>query len=250
VRLEILGSGGWIPTGRRETCCYVVRRGSEVLIIDAGTGLRRLLERPDLIEEATAVNIVLSHFHLDHVVGLSYLPALDLPETVALWGPGRELYGASTQEILERLLGSPFFPAGLASIASEVIELGEGSLSCGGFAVRTRRQQRHSEPTLAFRIEDAITYCTDTAFDPGNVEFSRHSRLLLHEAWYGAANTDDLIHSAAGEAARIAHEAGAGQLVLIHVNPLLESEEALVDAARRVFTESQVGSDLESFELG
>ena len=250
MRLVVLGSGGWIPTGRRETCCFAVRRDSEVLIVDAGTGLRRLLERTDVLEGATAVNIVLSHFHLDHVVGLGYLPALRIPKVTVIWGPGAGLYGVSTREILERLLVSPFFTAGLASIASDVLDVTEGSVACGGFGLLARRQDRHSEPTLALRVEDAVTYCTDTAFDLENARFASGSALLLHEAWHAGAETDDEIHSAAGEAGRIAREAAVGRLVLVHVNPLLDSEETLSAAASLEFAESSVGNDLDSFELG
>src|SRR6185437_13133798 len=46
----LLGTGGWIPTTRRETCCAFFRAGTHVLLIDAGTGVQRLVERPDLLE--------------------------------------------------------------------------------------------------------------------------------------------------------------------------------------------------------
>ena len=42
----LLGSGGWIPTGRRATTCVLVRRGDAALILDAGTGLHRLITEP------------------------------------------------------------------------------------------------------------------------------------------------------------------------------------------------------------
>jgi ribonuclease BN (tRNA processing enzyme) len=249
VKLVVLGSGGWIPTGRRETCCYALRRDADVLILDAGSGLRRLLDRPDVLAGARSLRIVLSHFHLDHVVGLSYLPALDLPEDFGVVGPGRELYGISTREILGRLLESPFFPAGLTSVVSDVLDLGEGTSECGGFGISTRTQQLHSEPTLAIRVEDALTYCTDTAFDAANSAFARGSHLLLHEAWHTGTHTDDGIHSAAGEAAVVAREAAVTELLLIHIDPLLDTEETLAADARLIFDKTRVAADLDSLAL-
>ncbi len=84
----LLGSGGWIPTSKRETCCAYLREGSHVLLIDAGTGVQRLLEQPDLLSGAETVDIVLTHFHLDHVVGLSYLPATVPARASEGLGPG------------------------------------------------------------------------------------------------------------------------------------------------------------------
>lgn len=240
----LLGSGGWIPTGTRETCSALVRHGRNVLVIDAGTGIRRLLERPDLVAEARNVHILLTHFHLDHVVGLSYLPALPLDRPPVIWGAGERLVGASTRSILERLLGPPLFAVPLEALTDGVHEIPEGTFELESFAVASRVQTRHSHPSLAFRIGDALTYCTDTAPDRENVAFASGSHALLHEAWYAQETTDDRSHSAGGDAGRIAREAAVERLVLIHVNPLLSSDESLAMSARAEFPNTEVGRDL------
>jgi ribonuclease BN (tRNA processing enzyme) len=238
----LLGSGGWIPTSRRETCCAYLREGDHVLLIDAGTGVQRLVEDPELLAGAERLDIVLTHFHLDHVAGLSYLPALPLRPT--LWGAGETLAGAPTAAILGRLFGSPLFAATLEDVSASVREIQSGAFEIGPFAISTRVQRLHTDPTLALRIGDALTYCTDTAADPGNVGFAQGSSLLLHEAWYAEASTDDETHTAAGETGRIARQAGADRLVLIHVNPLQDSDEELAIPARAEFPNASVGEDL------
>ena len=245
----LLGSGGWIPTRKRQTCCALVRRGTDVLILDAGTGLQRLVERPDLLEGAENVHIVLTHFHLDHVVGLSYLPALALPRPAVIWGPGALLTDATTRSLLERLLDPPLFAVPLSSLVGDVCELALGELALDSFVVRTRVQERHTHPTLALRVEDALTYCTDTAPDPGNVAFAAGSHALLHEAWHAQATSDDAFHSAGGDAGRLARDAGVEHLVLIHVNPLLDSDDALLESARAQFRNCEVGVDLAGIPL-
>jgi ribonuclease BN (tRNA processing enzyme) len=246
----LLGSGGWIPTSRRETCCVFLREGPHVLLLDAGTGVQRLLEQPDLLSGAETVDIVLTHFHLDHVVGLSYLPGLSLPEPPRVWGPGELLTGASTHSICERLLSPPFSSAPLPTFVSDVREIPEqGGFEVGPFSVATRIQELHAGSTLALRIGDLLSYCTDTGPDPGNVPFASGSRVLLHDAWYAQESSEDGNHSAGGDAGRIAREAGVDHLVLIHIDPLQESDEALLASATREFRNAVVGADLDELPL-
>lgn len=246
----LLGSGGWIPTSRRETCCALFREGSHALVIDAGTGIQRLVEEPQLLAGVESADIVLTHFHLDHVVGLGYLPAVPLPELPTIWGAGQLLAGVPTSSLLERLLGEPFFSAPLAEVAASVREIDREELEIGPFPVATRMQKLHAVPTLALRIGDMVTYCTDTAPDPDNVGFAAGSEVLFHEAWYAQETSDDGNHSAGGDAGKIAREAGAQRLVIIHVNPFQTSDEALAAAAQAEFERAEVGVDLAEIPLG
>ena len=83
---------------------------------------------------------MLTHFHLDHVVGLAYLPALSLSEPPRVHGPGAWLYSTPTAEILARLIGPPLFVE-LAAITSGVGEIGADGLALGPFEIRTRVQR-------------------------------------------------------------------------------------------------------------
>ena len=243
----ILGSGGWIPTSRRETCSALLREGSHVLLLDAGTGLQRLVEQPELLDGVERLDLVLTHFHLDHVVGLAYLPALTVPPVV--WGPGELLAGTTTRALLDRLLGPPLFSAPLERIAADVREIHGATLELGSFEVAVRVQRRHTEPTLAFRVGDALAYCTDTAPDPGTVELAGECRVLLHEAWHPTVSSDDPFHTASGAAGVLAREAGVEQLVLIHVSPLVRSDEELLAPAAAEFPRTDVGVDLAPIPL-
>ena len=244
MRLDLIASGGWIPTSERETCCLLARDGDHALIIDAGTGIATLVEHPELLEGVGQVDILLTHFHLDHVIGLAYLPGLALDAPPRLFGPGSELYGRATEEILGRLIGPPLFGAEVGDVLGSCGELREGAQQLGGFAVSCRAQHRHPDPTLAIRLGDELAYCTDTAFDEGNIEFARHARVLAHEAWCTEdAPADKAGHSSAHEAATIARRAGVRSLVLIHVNPLGDPA-ALEREAAAVFAEVAVGGDL------
>ncbi|MDQ6749549.1 MAG: MBL fold metallo-hydrolase [Actinomycetota bacterium] len=218
-----------------------------MLLLDAGTGVQRLVEDPGLLDGVGRLDIVLTHFHLDHVAGLSYLPAL--PLQARIWGPGEALYGAPTEVILDRLLTRPLFAASVAELAADVREISAAPFEVGPFEIATRVQRLHTDPTLGLRIGDELAYCTDTAADRGTVEFADGCRMLFHEAWHAEADTDDQTHTAAGEAGRIARSAGVEHLTLIHVSPLGISDEELVVPARVELPAAQVGEDLVAITL-
>lgn len=240
----LLGSGGWMPTSARETCCALLRRGEHAVVIDAGTGMRHMVERPELLAGATSVDIVLTHFHLDHVVGLAYLPALSPATLSRIHAPGRWLYGPTSADILARLIGPPFFALPLAEMVADVVEIDEHGASIGSFQMSARAQRRHDAPTAALRFDDVLAYCTDTAYDEENAIFARGCRTLAHEAWRtegsGAA---EATHSSARDAARVAADAGVERLVLTHIRPGCDVD-ALVAEASGVFPETVPGVDL------
>lgn len=241
----ILGSGGFVPTGRRETSSLLLRdeAGEAAVVVDAGTGLRRLItDRDALLGSRTRLEVLLTHFHIDHVCGLAYVTELmDMDVTVR--GPGAELYDMPTLEALMRLFAPPIMPVDLAQLGVAVGELGVGS-GLGGlaeeFGIRTRRQDRHTNPTLGIRVGDALTWCTDTEDDPLTVEFARGSGVLAHDAWGPPAAPGHAVPSAA---AQVAVDAGVGKLVLIHVPPNAD-EDALHREASAVHGDVTVATDL------
>jgi ribonuclease BN (tRNA processing enzyme) len=222
-----------------------LREGDHVLLLDAGTGMRRLVTEPELLGGVRRVSVVLTHFHLDHTAGLVALPGVTEAETRELWAPGR-LHGSTAEELVERLLGVPFLASKpgdvLGTILTAVHEL-EGDVEIGPFRVETRVQPLHAGPTVGVKVNGVLAYCTDTAADEATVGFARGAQVLLHEAFWAVDETDDRTHTAAGGAARIAAAAGVERLVLMHVNPGLADDAELLRHARPHFAASEVGRD-------
>lgn len=241
MEVRLLGSGGFMPTDRRETACALIRADREALLIDAGTGARRLVTDEELLSGVERLHVVLTHFHLDHIIGLFYVAGVDAD--IEVWAAGEALEGTATATLVDRLLGTPFAPASFVDRFADVHELGEAPTRIGRWRLRTRIQRLHANPTLALRLDDAIVWCTDTAYDGANADFARDARLLFHEAFHAADETDDPGHTAAGEAARLATAAGVEQLVLIHVNPVLDDEAALLRHAVPRFEATVVARD-------
>ncbi len=232
-RLTILGGGGWFPAHGRQTACALLCRGDRAVLIDAGTGVGRLVEQPSLLDGINRLEIVLTHFHLDHVAGLAYLPAvLGACEQRTVWGPGKLLYGATTRALLRTVSHEPFHPVPLEDQAIDVRDLPAGEIDFGGIRMAMRRQDRHSAPTLGLRFDDELAWITDTAYDPDSAAFAHGCHVLAHEAWYPTAYPrHPEVHSSAGEAARVATQAGIDRLLLIHLPPFeLELCDLLAEA--------------------
>ncbi len=196
-----------------------MRDGDRALLLDAGSGLTRA--RLDGVRE---LHIVLTHFHLDHVSGLMAVPSLPVVPTI--WAPGRLAYGRASEELLGPLRSPPIAPFTPEQLGP-VRELGERQ-EIGGFDVAVRRQERHWDPTAGVRVGSFLALITDTAYDPGSGPFARGVAHLLHEAWSLEGTEGD---ASAADAARVAREAGAGALTLIHLHPRLSDPEALLAAA-------------------
>jgi len=236
----VLGSGGFIPTGRRETSSLLLLPEGDdgAVLIDAGTGLRRLITDRALLAGRTRLEVLLTHFHIDHVCGLAYLTELDELE-ITVRGPGAALYDLATADVLARLFAPPIMPVDLEQLGGRVGEVGLGDAGVAGLDVRTRRQDRHTNPTLGIRIGDELMWCTDTEDDPGTAPFARGVRVLAHDAWGPPAAPG---HAEPAAAARVAVEAEAERLVLIHVPPLADEEDLRTRAAA-VHPDATVATD-------
>ncbi|HKD95716.1 MAG TPA: MBL fold metallo-hydrolase [Gaiellaceae bacterium] len=236
----VLGSGGGIPSARRETACVLVRDGGHALVLDAGSGIRKLRDKRELLDGVKRLDVLLTHFHYDHVCGLPLLPWFSIESTI--WAPGAWLYGRASSAILAPLRQPPISPNDVS--ITPVLELQEGVQAIGGFAVRASAQPRHWAPSVGLRVEDELAYVTDTPYEPSSVDLARGVRDLLHEAWSSSTAPVYREHDAtAADAARVATEAGASRLTLIHLNPDLAEHTALKADASAVFADVVVGED-------
>jgi ribonuclease BN (tRNA processing enzyme) len=219
-QLIILGGGGWFPAHGRQTACALLRDGDSAVMIDAGTGVGRLVERSNLLDGVERLDIILTHFHLDHIAGLAYLPAIGVCDETTVWGPGQLLYGTPTAELLDQVSHEPFHPVPLEDQEIEVRDLPGFELELPATRLTLRRQDLHSAPTLGLRFDDTLAWITDTAHDEGSVEFASGCQMLAHETWFTeSAPRNPDIHSSAVQAADVAVRAGIERLLMIHLPP-------------------------------
>lgn len=240
MRVILLGTGGGAPSAARETSCVLVREDDRAVLLDAGTGARRLLADGSLLDGISRIDVVLTHFHFDHVAGLPYLQWLGIEATV--WAPGVWLYDTASVDILAPLQRPPICPSGLSHVP--VRELQEGTQLIGGFNIRASAQPRHCAPSAGVRVGDHLAYITDTPYEGSSAELARGVQHLLHEAWSSSTAPEFPDQDAtAADAARVACEAGAVDLTLIHLNPNVADLSGLLDDARLIFEPVAIGDD-------
>jgi ribonuclease BN (tRNA processing enzyme) len=218
-----------------------MRDGGWALLLDMGTGARRLLADPKLLDGARELHVLLTHFHFDHTCGLPYLPWLRLEATV--WAPGKWLYDKTSADILEPLRRPPIAPNDITN-TYPIDELTLGSQLIGGFEVRANPQPRHWAPSVGLRIDDELAFVTDTPYEASSSDLADGVVDLLHEAWSSSrAPICPDRDATAADAARVAREARATNLTLIHLNPTLDDLAVLRDDATEHFERVALGED-------
>jgi phosphoribosyl 1,2-cyclic phosphodiesterase len=258
------GTRGSIPTPGAHTVryggntpCVAVEAGDQLVILDAGTGIRGL--GAQLVEHqqgAIRAEILLSHTHWDHIQGLPHFrPFFAAGNEVRILAPQQ---GAATLETILRLQMHPaVFPVPLEALSARltVEQVAPGEFTVGAFAVRAIRL-RHQGLTLGYRLTPrnggaSLAYVTDNELGTGGdydlpptwrrdfVQFLAGTDVVIHDAMYTPAQLEQHRgwgHSTYEEALAVAAEAGVRQLVLFHHEPVHgdDAMDGVVAAARRV----------------
>ena len=230
----------------RQTACLMLPEIG--VIFDAGTGMfraRDLIQTPEL-------HIYLSHAHLDHVVGLTFLFDILYEKEVAV-----TVHTAADKidSIQNHLLHTDLFPV---APEFEIVPFQSGGETLPDGAKISMFPLEHPGGCTGFRVDwpdRSFAYVTDTTAD---VDASYVSEIegvntLVHECYFPDGYTEKAKltgHSCLTPVVEVAQKANARKLYLVHVNPLDESG-ALLDlkAARHIFTETHVPDDQQSIEI-
>jgi ribonuclease BN (tRNA processing enzyme) len=240
MKLVMLGTGGYHPNERRHTACLMVPQAG--IVLDAGTGffrVRRLLQ-------ARTLDILLTHAHLDHAVGLTYLLSTTWQhqlDSITVHGAADKL--AALQE---HLLSEHLFPAKLPCrwqpLSAGPLRVGEATVRHVGLA--------HPGGSIGYRLDwpgRSMAYITDTtaALNAAYVESIRGVNLLVHECNFSDDQQEWAIktgHSFLTPVVEVARAAAVGRLVLTHFDSLDDSEAPIdLAAARRTFPATELGYD-------
>ncbi len=230
LRLTVLGCRGSMPAAGKETlafggdtsCCQLEAQG-ETLFLDAGTGLVNAV-----LPENAPLPILISHPHIDHLLGLPMFPGLSQPgRKVILYGQSAE--GLSLEEQVRRFVGPPLWPAEISRYPADVqFQEARFPLSIGPFLI-TAMASCHPGSSLIFRIAacgKSIVYATDFEHTEDKIRelsaFACGTDLLLYDAQYTEeeyAVKKGFGHSTAEAGMRVQRESGARRLLLIHHDP-------------------------------
>jgi ribonuclease Z len=241
MKLILLGTTGYHPNDKRHTACFMIPELG--IILDAGTAMYRARKYLCTSE----LDIFLTHAHLDHVIGITYL--FDVLRDKSVERVTVHAASDTLAAIEEHLLAKPLFPVRppceLRPLAPQV------SLPRGGRLSHFPLQ--HPGGAVGFRLDwpgHSLAYVTDTTAtsDANYLPAIAGVDLLLHECYFPDSMEQMASltgHSVTTPVARLAGDAGVGRLVLVHVNPLAEEEDPLnLDAARAIFPRTTLGQDL------
>lgn len=205
------------------TSCIVLEYGNEVLCFDAGSGLCGLRSRLSGVER---LHILISHVHIDHILGLVNLVSLKVPE-IHLYGMGGG--GCSFQKQLDTVIGVPYWPVILSNIGGihiHEIHPEEPFLLSGAGGGTKIQMLRGNHPggSLLYRAEfdgRSITYALDCEMDEGMhsrlAAFAAGSSLLVWDANFVRADKQPgWGHSTWEEGLALRRASGAGRILMTH----------------------------------
>jgi len=252
VRGSIASPGPGTVRYGGNTSCVEIRADGQIIILDAGTGMRALGRQ--LAEEygdnPLQLNLLLSHTHWDHIQGLPYFAPLYRPNA-HLRVFGYEGARSSLSTVLSSQMESPFFPVGLQDVPSqfEIEELREmkfkvGSVQvdawfanhpgiCVGYRLTTAAgtlaffpdnepPRRHQEARASAGLPEKHSAAYAAGEEARLVEFLKGVDILIMDAQYTAEEYAQHVgwgHGCVDDVVRLALAAKVGRLFLFHHDP-------------------------------
>jgi phosphoribosyl 1,2-cyclic phosphodiesterase len=257
MRVTLWGTRGSLASPGAETaryggntsCVEVRSADGTALVLDAGTGIRRL--GAALPPSLRRVDLLLTHLHMDHIQGLGFFAPLHNPAIeVHIWGPASTTLTLRTR--LMRYLSPPLFPVHLRDLPCNLHlhEVPCGEFTVGGFRISSALVC-HPGPTVGYRIATSravLAYLPDHEPALGVERFpleggwtsgyalAEGADLLIHDAQYSADEYADHVgwgHSSVQDALAMAALADVKHFVPFHHDPAHTDEhlDRLINAA-------------------
>jgi phosphoribosyl 1,2-cyclic phosphodiesterase len=262
LSVRFRGVRGSIPSAAREmsryggnTSCVEIRAGDQILILDAGTGIRNLGR--DLAAEFGArpidASLLISHTHWDHIQGLPFFGPAYCPRNRfrIIAANGRRTL---LEQALKGQMGPMYFPVGFERMSgvSEIGELAADHSLLGNFLVDVVALN-HPGGCAGFRIETngkTIGYIPDhEPYNNGSeearsrqaalVDFVRNMDLLILDTQFSEAEFQKHVgwgHGCLPDSVALAMKGNVRQLALFHHDPSHTDEQVdrMVETARKL----------------
>jgi len=292
TRVKFWGVRGSVPTPGPgtlhyggNTSCVEVRAGDQILILDAGTGLR-LLGRQLASEfngQPLDLTLLLTHTHWDHIQGLPFFLPVHQPHN-HLRILGYEGARMGLDNVLTNQMESPFFPIGLREVAGnvQIEELKDLSFTVGAVRVQAwfanhpgicagyrlfapggslaffpdnESHSGHSHSADAPKAGSAAAQDFARSEDAKLANFLRGADMLIMDAQYSREEYQQHIgwgHGCLDEVVALAIQAEVKRLFLFHHDP--DHDDATIDRmvehARRLVMERKSTLQVEAAREG
>ena len=239
MKLTVLGARGSMAVSEKgralfggATSCYMVQAGDDCVFLDAGSGLLSAparFPRPPLI--------LLSHLHLDHVLGLGMYARLLLKgEKTVICVPAENDAAARAQ--LNGLFSPPYWPVALEEYRGDVVICcAVTPMQVGSIRVDSI-QGNHPSGCRVYRLscgEKSLVYATDYEHDEASfdrlTEFAAGTDLLLYDGQYDEEEylrSKGFGHSTPNKGIELMKRCGAKHLLLVHHSPFASDAQLLL----------------------
>jgi phosphoribosyl 1,2-cyclic phosphodiesterase len=255
---------GYLKYGGNTTCIEVRTKGNEVVIVDAGSGIRNIgnaLVRENQFE----YSILFTHYHWDHLLGLPFF------KPIYLNGAHIDVYGPlhrqdSLNETISKVMVAPYFPVDLNNVPSDIVyhEVGDSCFQIKSLMI-TPISLSHPNLCLGYRIveddkcfvfftDNELTFKHPGALDHSDyLDFASHADLLFHDAQFIQEEYElrkGWGHSVHTHALSLALESDVRGLGLFHHDPERTDDalDAIIEDCKQSLANS-VANNLDCFAV-
>ena len=293
TRLKLWGVRGSIPvpgpgTVRYggNTACVEIRADGELIILDAGSGIRELglsLEN-EFGSRPINLSLLITHVHWDHIQGFPFfVPSYNDKNQIRIFGYNGADSGL--QEILKGQMATPFFPVALYDLPGKIhfenlnsmdFKIGKVRIRarlmnhpgvCVGYRIFTSKGSvaylPDHEPYDAFKLHSAKSHLLSPEQTQKRahedraelVKFLQGSDILILDSQYTDEEYQAHVgwgHGSLSTAISLALDAGVRKLVLFHHDPTHDDQtiDKMIQAARKLAAKSESYLEVEGAREG